>query len=120
MLIKPRQVRRSTRFESRLRSQSRHRQEYAASILSTAIVQGALSVSLFLAAVKAYQAISAKAEGVGFMLKMVLPLAFTLGGLWCARLCIKNLRAGRETWRAARKKPELEEVPDPEQRHKAS
>jgi hypothetical protein len=103
LLIKPRQVRRSSKFQSRLRSQSRQRQEYAASVFSTAIVQGALSASLFLAALKAYQAVSAKAWTVGIMVKMALPLVFVLGGLWCARLCLKNLRAGREMWWASRK-----------------
>jgi ABC-type nickel/cobalt efflux system permease component RcnA len=120
MLIKPREVRRSTRFHSRLRSQSRRRQEHAASILSTAIVQGALAVSLLLAAVKAYQAVSAQADSIGIMMKLALPLAFTLGGLWCARLCFRNLRSGRETWLSARKRPQLEEVSEPEQDHKTS
>jgi hypothetical protein len=114
LLIKPRQVRRSSRFQSRLRSQSRQRQEYAASVLSTAIVQGALSASLFIAALKAYQAVSAKAWTVGILVKMALPFVFVVGGLWCARLCLKNLRSGREMWRSSRR-PKPREDADADQ-----
>lgn len=112
MFIKPRQVRRSDRFQSRLRSQSRQRQEYAASIMSTAVVQAALAISLALAAVKAYNAVSAQAASVGILLRLALPVIFLLGGLWCARLAVKNFGAGREAWRRSRRRSAPDQAPE--------
>ena len=107
-MVKLREVRRSGRFQSRLRTQSRRRQEYVASMLSTALVQGILSISLFVAAYKAYQAVSSRAESVGLLMILALPLLFTLGGLWCARLFLRNIRGARELWSARKAPPPAE------------
>lgn len=104
-MVKLRQVRRSSKFTSRLRSQSRQRQEYAASVMSTSVVQGALAASLFIAALKAYQAVTAQSDSVGILLRLALPIAFVIGGLWCLRLCVRNYRAARELW-SIRRRPE--------------
>lgn len=112
MLIKPRKVRRSDRFQSRLRSQSRQRQEYAASIMSTAIVQLALAVALALAAVKSYHAVTAQAASVGILVRLALPIMFVIGALWCLRLAVKNFRSGREVWRRSKRRPALDDRGD--------
>jgi hypothetical protein len=101
-----RQVRRSERFQSRIRTQSRQRQEYAASVISTAVVQGALAISLWVAALRAYQAVTAQSDSIGILIRMAMPLVFFLGGLWCARLCLRNVRSGRELWTMARERRE--------------
>lgn len=103
MLFKTRQVRTSSRFQSPLRSAARQRRESVAPILSMAVVQGFLAAALWMAALRSYQAISAHAGDVSLGLKLVMPVAFAVGGFWCLRLCVKNLRFGRELWSMSRR-----------------
>jgi ABC-type siderophore export system fused ATPase/permease subunit len=96
MLIKPRQVRRSSKFTSRLKTGSRQRREYAASTVTMAAVEAILAVVMIVAGVRAFQAIHAQAPSLSFAVKLALPLLFLLGSLLSIRACIKNVRAVRE------------------------
>lgn len=107
-MVRLRGVRRSDKFQSKMRTRSRHRQEYVASMRSTAFVEGVLSISLFVAAFKAFQAVSSRAQSASLLLIIALPLMFAVGGLWCVRLCVKNLRAARELWKTRKAPPPSE------------
>jgi hypothetical protein len=96
MIIKPRQVRRSSKFTSRLKTGSRQRQEYAASVYSMAAIQAVLAVVMILAGIKGYQAVHVQAGHLSLPVKLALPLVFTAGALLSLRACIKNVRAVRQ------------------------
>jgi hypothetical protein len=66
-------------------------------------VQGLLAISLGIAAVRAYQAVDVQGRDVSLSLKLAMPVAFTIGGLWCLRLCVKNLRSVRAAWTMSRR-----------------
>lgn len=102
MLIKPRRVRRSSKFTSRLKTGSRQRREYAASVYSMAVIQGLLVVSLLIAAVYAYRAVDAQAPETSLLMKLGLPVAFTVGALLAFRGCVRNVRAARQIYQDAR------------------
>lgn len=104
MFIRPRHVRRSSKFTSKLRSSSRRRQEYAASLLSMAVVQGFLAIALELAAVRSFQAVHKQAGDLPLWILLIMPIAFGLAGLVALRACVRNARAWREVW-SSRKRP---------------
>lgn len=96
MLIKPRQVRRSSKFTSRLKTGSRQRQEYAASVYSMAAIQAILAVVMITAGIKGYQAVDVQAGHLSLPAKLALPLVFMAGAALAIRACVKNVRAVRE------------------------
>jgi hypothetical protein len=96
MLIRPRQVRRSSKFTSRLRSDSRQRREYAASTYSMAVIKAILAVAMLTAGIRAYQAIDAQTSNISLGIKLAVPLLFIVGALLVARSCVKNIQAVRE------------------------
>lgn len=96
MLIRPRQVRRSSKFTPRLRSDSRQRREYAASAYSMAVVKAILAVAMVTAGIRAFQAINAQTSNISFSLKLAVPALFIAGALLVARSCVKNIQAVRE------------------------
>lgn len=104
MLIKPRKVRKSSKFSSRIRGASRQRQEYAASIYSHAIIQALLAMALVVLAVRAYQAIDAHTETLPLTAKLVLPVVLIGGAFLTARSCLRNVRAAREMWYTRRRR----------------
>lgn len=106
MLIKPRQVRRSSKFTSRLKTGSRQRQEYAASTYSMAFIQALLTFGLAVAGVRAYQAVDAQASQVSLMMKLAMPAVFFAGALLVLRACVKNVKAVREMSRSRRRPDE--------------
>jgi len=95
MLFKQRNVRRSSRFSSRIGSGSRQRREYAATSYSTAAIQLILAGTLFMAAFRSYQAVAVHAEGVGVLLKLLLPVVFSVAGLLVVRSAFRNVQAAR-------------------------
>lgn len=103
MWYKPRKVRRSTKFQPHIRRETYRRREYAASVMSTAVVQFVLAIALLVAAFRSYQAVSIQAPESTLALQLVMPVAFTVGGAWCIRLAVKNFRSAREIWSVARK-----------------
>jgi hypothetical protein len=98
MLFKQRKVRHSSKFSSRIGSSSRSRREYAATSYSTALIQLILAVTLFIAAFWSYQAVAVHGQGVGLLLKLILPVVFSVGGLLVARTAVRNLQAARSAF----------------------
>lgn len=96
MLVNPRRNRRSLRFSSRLRGKGHHRHQHVASAYSTAIVEGVLAVALIVAALRAHQAVQARASGVPLAARLALPVLFVLGALFAFRSCVKNIQSVRE------------------------
>ena len=96
MFIRPRQVRRSKKFTSRLQTGSRQRREYAASTLSMAVIKGILAVALVAAGIRAFQAINAQTSTISLPVKLAVPFVFVVGALVVARSCVNNIRAVRE------------------------
>lgn len=96
MFIKPRQVRRSSKFTSRLKTGSRQRQEYAASVYSMASIQAILAVVMIVAGIKGYQAVDIQAGHLSLPVKLALPVVFGLGAALVLRACFKNIRAVKE------------------------
>ena len=95
MLFKTRKVRHSGKFSSRIRSGSRQRREYAATVYSTAMIQLILACTLLVAAWRSYQAIFAHGEGVPIAFKLALPLVFAAGGLLVGRSAARNIGSAR-------------------------
>jgi len=98
MLIRPRQPRRSSRFSSRFRTESRKRQEYAATVYTMAVVKGGLAIVLALAALQAYRAFDVHAADLPLPLKLALPAVLVVGALFSARASVRNFQEGREIW----------------------
>ncbi len=96
MFIRPRKVRRSKKFTSRLQTSSRQRREYAASTWSMAIIKAMLAVALFAAGIRAYQAINAQTSTISLPVKLAVPVVFLLGAVVVARSCVNNIRSVRE------------------------
>jgi hypothetical protein len=96
MLIRPRKVRRSKKFTSRLQTGSRQRREYAASTWSMAVIKAMLAVALFAAGIRAYQAISAQTSTISLPVKLAVPLVFVVGAVIVGRSCVNNIRSVRE------------------------
>ncbi len=96
MLIRPRKVRRSKKFTSRLQTGSRQRREYAASTWSMAVIKAMLSVALFAAGIRAYQAINAQTSTISLPVKLAVPLVFLLGAVVVGRSCVNNIRSVRD------------------------
>lgn len=112
MLIKPRQVRRSSKFTSRLKTGSRQRQEYAASVYSMAAIQAILAVVMIVAGVKGYQAVDVQAGHLSLPVKLALPVVFGLGALLALRACFKNICAVKEIAQQKRaSQSDVEELP---------
>jgi len=97
MLFRQRRVRRS-KFTSRMRTGSRQRQEYAASVYSMVVIQGLLTLALFLGAFRSYQAIVVHSSDLPVAMKLALPVFFVVVGLISARSCWTNVRTAREIW----------------------
>ena len=95
MLFKQRNVRHSSKFSSRIGRSSRSRREYTATTYSAAAIQLVLAFTLFLAAFRSYQAVAAHAQGVGVLLKLVLPVVFSVGGLLVARTAFRSVQSAR-------------------------
>ena len=112
MLIKPRQVRRSSKFTSKLKTGSRQRQEYAASVYSMAAIQAILAVVMIVAGIKGYEAVDVQAGHLSLPVKLALPVVFGLGAILSLRACLKNVRAVRELARQKRDvQSDVEELP---------
>lgn len=112
MLFKLRRVRRSSRFSSRMRTTSRQRREYAATVYSMAVIQAVLAVTLFVAGVKAWQAVSAHGSDLPLAMKLALPIVFTGGALLAARAAVGSVRSAREM-RLSRPKDEARDRDHP-------
>jgi len=111
MLLKQRKVRES-RFSSRMRSTSRQRQEYAATIYSMAVIQAILAVTMLLAGIRSWQAVSAHGNDLPLVAKLVLPVVFTGAALLAARACWRSIQSARELrprYRTPRRNPPDEE-----------
>jgi hypothetical protein len=93
VLFKQRQVRRSSKFSSRMRGSSRQRREYAATVYSTAFIQVILAVTLIVAGIRSYQAVSAHGDTLPLPLKLALPVVFVVAGLISARSALRNVRS---------------------------
>ena len=96
MLIRPRQVRRSKKFTTRLQSGARQRREFAATAYSMAVVKALLTGFLVVLAVRVHQAFAAQASSVSLALRLALPLLIIAGALLVARSCVNNIRSVRE------------------------
>jgi len=96
MLIRPRQVRRSKKFTTRLQTGARQRREYAASTYSMAVIKGMLAIAMVVAGVKAYQAISSQTSNISLTVQLAVPFMFIAGALLVARSCVRNFRSVRE------------------------
>ena len=81
-----------------MRSGSRQRQEYAASVYSMAVIQGLLTMALFIGAYRSYSAVSVHSPDLRVALKLALPGLFVVVGLLSARSAWKNISAAREHW----------------------
>lgn len=93
MLFKQRNVRQS-KFSSRIRSSSRTRREYVATVYSTVLVQVILAATLLLAAVRSYQAVAAHG-GISVLMTFALPAVFTAGALLVGRSAARNIARAR-------------------------
>ncbi len=96
MLIRPRQVRRSKKFTTRLQTGSRQRREVAATSYSMAVIKAILAITLVTAGIRAYQAIDAQSTTISLPLTLALPILFVAGALLVARSCVNNIRSVRE------------------------
>ncbi|MCK4774497.1 MAG: hypothetical protein KAT30_06915 [Candidatus Krumholzibacteria bacterium] len=96
MFINPRQVRRSSKFTSRLQTGVRQRREYAASVYSMSVIKAILVIAMVLAGIRAFQAIDAQTSAVSLPIKLAVPLVFIAGAVLVLRSCVKNLRSVRE------------------------
>ncbi len=96
MLIKPRKIRRSSKFSSRLKTGLRQRREFAASVYSMAAVKAILSAAMVVLAVRAYQMMDAHPSNMSFLLKISLPAVIVLAALLVLRSCVKNVQSVRE------------------------
>jgi hypothetical protein len=79
-----------------MRSSSRQRQEYAATVYSMAIIQAILGVTLFLAGVRAWQAVSAHGNDLPLVAKLVMPVVFIAASLLALRACWRSIQSARE------------------------
>jgi len=102
MLLKQRKVRES-RFSSRMRSTSRQRQEYAATVYSMAIIQAILAVTMFIAGIRAWQAVSAHGSDLPLFAKLVMPIVFIAASLLAARACFRSVQSARDLRPRARR-----------------
>jgi len=93
VLFKTRKVRQS-KFSSRIRSDVRSRREYAATVYSTAFIQGLLACALVVAAIRSYQAVSVHA-GVPLIMRLALPIVFAIGALLMGRAAARNVASAR-------------------------
>jgi len=96
MLIRPRQIRRSKKFTTRLQSGARQRREYAATTYSMAAVKALLAGFLLVLAVKVYQAFAVGASSVPLTLRLAVPILIVAGALLVARSCVNSIRSVRE------------------------
>jgi hypothetical protein len=96
MLIKPRRVRRSSKFTSRLQTGSRQRREYAASVYTMAVVKAILAIAMMVLSVRAYQMMHAHRGDMSLALKLALPAVILLAALLVFRSCVKNVQSVRE------------------------
>jgi hypothetical protein len=95
MLLKQRKVRES-RFRSRMRSNSRQRQEYTATVYSMAIIQAILAATMFLAGIRAWQAVSAHGNDLPLFAKLVMPVVFIAASLMAVRACFRSVQSARD------------------------
>lgn len=112
MLLKQRKVRES-RFRSRMRTSSRQRQEYAATVYSMAIIQAILSITLFVAGIRAWQAVSAHGNDLPLVAKLVMPVVFTAAAMLAARACWRSVQSARDM--RPRQRPARRRRPEDEQ-----
>jgi hypothetical protein len=96
MLIRPRQVRRSKKFTTRLQTGARQRREYTASTYSTAVIKAMLAVAMVVAGIKAYQAFDTQTSNVSLTIKLAVPFMFIAGALLVAWSCVRNIRSVRD------------------------
>jgi cation transport ATPase len=101
MLIKPRKVKRSSKFTSRWVATSRRRKEQVASMLSMAAVQLVLATFLLLGSYRSYLAITLRNSELRLLEKAAIPAFFLLAGVYFFRAGINNIREAR----AVRKPP---------------
>ncbi len=97
MLIRPRKVRRSSKFGSRIKAGSVRRQEYAASLYSSAVIQVILALTLIIAGVRAFQAIDTHYPNLNPAVKLVMPVLFTLGGVFALFRARRNFLDARDS-----------------------
>ena len=96
MLLKPRSVRRSSKFTSRLKTGLRQRREFAASVYSMAAVKAILAVAMVVLAVRAYQMMDSHPSNMSLLPKIALPVVIVLAALLVLRSCVKNVQSVRE------------------------
>ena len=96
MFIRPRQVRRSKKFTTRLQSGARQRREYAATAYSMVVVKALLAGFLVVLAVKVYQAFAVGASSVPLALRLAVSIVIVAGALLVAWSCVNNMRSVRE------------------------
>ena len=106
MLIKPRRVRRSSKFTSKLQTGSRQRREFAASFYSMAAIKAILAVAMVVLSVRSYQMMNAHNPGMSLALKLALPAVILLAAILVFRSCVKNVQSVREISQYKRTPPD--------------
>jgi len=99
MFIKPRKVKRSSKFTPRWVATARRKKEQAASLFGMALVQFALAVFLSIGSYYSYQAIMSQSTEISLLEKMAVPGFFLIAAVFFVRSSIKNFIEAREVRR---------------------
>ena len=99
MLIKPRRVKRSSKFTPRWVATARRKKEQAASMYSMALVQLVLSIFLFIGSYHSYKAIMTQTTDISLFEKAAVPGFFLIAAVFFLRASIKNFMEAREVRR---------------------
>ena len=92
MFIKQRQVRRSSKFQSRWSRGSYKRREYMATVYATALVQLFLAFFLIIGVFRTGSVMQAKFPDVQWYLRYALPTLLLLVAVFISRALAKNIR----------------------------
>jgi hypothetical protein len=79
-----------------LKTGSRQRREFAASVYSMAAIKAILAAAMVVLSVRAYQMMDAHPGDMSFLVKVSLPAVIILAALLVLRSCVKNVQSVRE------------------------
>ena len=99
MFIKPRRVKRSSKFTPRWVATARRKKEQAASLYGMALVQIALSIFLSIGSYHSYNAIMSQSTDISLFEKAAVPGFFLIAAVFFLRAGIKNFMEAREVRR---------------------
>ena len=105
MFIKQRRVRKSSKFQSRWSGASRKRREYAASLYTTALVQGFLAFFLFFFSYQSLSMAGEKFPDLVWYLKYALPFLGVVVGIIVTKALVGNITAAVAIHRTSRRPP---------------